>query len=219
MWDKTSEKSSATWNGIAGTVKSGVNTVLGAVEGMINGAINMINRMVASIADALNKINISIPDWVPGLGGKSFGLNINIPPIPNIQIPRLADGGVIAPNNPFLAVLGDQKSGTNIEAPLSTIENAFMNVLSSVNPFSAETLAAITSTGARMGSGTLELSGRSMAALINGISENLSMLSSGANAGSGGRDVVLEMNGRELARGFIPDFMDEAERMGLTFQP
>lgn len=41
------------------------------------------------------------------------------------QIPKLANGAVIAPNKPFLAMLGDQTSGTNIETPLSTMKQAF----------------------------------------------------------------------------------------------
>lgn len=45
-------------------------------------------------------------------------------------IPKLAAGAVLPPNKPFLALLGDQKSGTNVEAPLSTIEEAVENVLS-----------------------------------------------------------------------------------------
>lgn len=44
-------------------------------------------------------------------------------------IPRLATGTVIPPNREFLAVLGDQKSGTNVEAPLATIEKAMFNAL------------------------------------------------------------------------------------------
>ena len=45
------------------------------------------------------------------------------------NLPHLASGAVISPNNEFLAVLGDQKSGTNIEAPLSTIKQAVAEVL------------------------------------------------------------------------------------------
>ena len=44
-------------------------------------------------------------------------------------IPKLASGAVIPPNREFLAVLGDQQSETNVEAPLSTIEQALENVL------------------------------------------------------------------------------------------
>lgn len=45
------------------------------------------------------------------------------------DIPQLAHGAVIPPNRKFLAVLGDQKSGTNVEAPLSTIKQAVMEAL------------------------------------------------------------------------------------------
>ena len=45
------------------------------------------------------------------------------------EIPALASGAVIPPNRKFLAVLGDQKSGTNVEAPLSTIKQALMEAL------------------------------------------------------------------------------------------
>ena len=45
------------------------------------------------------------------------------------DIPQLAHGAVIPPNREFLAVLGDQKSGTNVEAPLSTIKQAVMEAL------------------------------------------------------------------------------------------
>lgn len=58
--------------------------------------------------------------WLPIAGTAGFGL----------PVPFLAKGAVIPANQPFMAVLGDQKSGTNIEAPLSTIEKAVANVLS-----------------------------------------------------------------------------------------
>ena len=48
-----------------------------------------------------------------------------------IKIPELANGAVIRGGNPFLAILGDQRSGqTNVETPLSTIEEAVSNVMS-----------------------------------------------------------------------------------------
>ena len=45
------------------------------------------------------------------------------------SVPRLANGAVISPNNEFLAVLGDQKHGTNIETPLSTMKQAFIEAM------------------------------------------------------------------------------------------
>nr|DAP34108.1 MAG TPA: minor tail protein [Caudoviricetes sp.] len=49
--------------------------------------------------------------------------------LPMQNIPALARGAVIPPNREFLAVLGDQKSGTNVEAPLDTIVQAVMMAL------------------------------------------------------------------------------------------
>lgn len=62
----------------------------------------------------------TVPDW---LGGFEFK-GINIPRLDKIKLPRLATGTVIPPNREFLAVLGDQKQGNNIEAPESAIEAA-----------------------------------------------------------------------------------------------
>lgn len=84
--------------------------------------LNLIIDGLNALIRGMNKISFKAPDWVPGIGGKQFGPNI--PQIPKIQVPKLAQGAVIPPNREFLAVLGDQKSGTNIEAPTSAIEEA-----------------------------------------------------------------------------------------------
>ena len=49
--------------------------------------------------------------------------------VASLPIPRLATGTVIPPNSPYLAVVGDQKNGTNIEAPLDTIKQAVRDVV------------------------------------------------------------------------------------------
>lgn len=81
-------------------------------RGVFNGIIIMLESAVNFIIRGLNKISFSVPDWVPEIGGRSFGFNIS-----EISLPRLATGAVIPPNREFMAVLGDQKSGYNIEAP------------------------------------------------------------------------------------------------------
>lgn len=58
-------------------------------------------------------------------GGSKFHFNGAFP-----AIPRLAQGAVIPPNREFLSVLGDQSSGTNVEAPLETIKQALVEALS-----------------------------------------------------------------------------------------
>lgn len=68
-----------------------------------------------------------MPDGIPGLGGKHIGFDITHITAP--QIPYLAQGAVIPANHEFLAVLGDQSSGTNVEAPLETIKEALAEVM------------------------------------------------------------------------------------------
>ncbi len=46
-----------------------------------------------------------------------------------VNLPKLANGAVIPPNRQFAAILGDQRSGVNIETPLKTIETALQNVM------------------------------------------------------------------------------------------
>ena len=99
------------WDGIVKGIKSAVNGIIGVINGMISGVAKGIN----SIIDLLNNLSFDIPDWVPEFGGKTFGFDI--PKITPPKIPYLATGAVIPPNAPFMAMLGDQTNGRNLEAP------------------------------------------------------------------------------------------------------
>lgn len=83
------------------------------------GAVNVVIRGINWLISKLNTISFAVPEWVPLIGGKKFGFNIS--KVKEIAIPRLAAGAVIPPNREFTAVLGDQKSGRNLEAPESLI--------------------------------------------------------------------------------------------------
>lgn len=111
------------WNGILDILKGIWNLIVGTVEGAINFIVDGINLLIS----ALNKIHFEVPDWVPLVGGRSFGINIT--PVSRVALPRLASGAVIPPNREFMAVLGDQKSGTNIETPLATMVQAFKQAM------------------------------------------------------------------------------------------
>ena len=111
------------WEGVKDIFKGIWNGIITAVEYAINFIINGINLLIS----ALNTIHFEVPDWVPLIGGSSFG--ISIPLVSNVALPRLAQGAVIPPNREFLAVLGDQKSGTNIETPLATMVQAFKQAM------------------------------------------------------------------------------------------
>lgn len=99
------------WEGVKEIFKGMWNANISLLEGAINLIIKGLNWLIAQI----NKIEFKVPDWVPSIGGESIGPNI--PSISKVEIPRLAQGAVIPPNREFMAVLGDQRHGTNLEAP------------------------------------------------------------------------------------------------------
>ena len=111
------------WEGVTEIFKGIWNNIVAIIEAAINFIIDGVNLLIS----ALNRIHFEIPDWVPIIGGKSFG--ISIPPVSQVALPRLAEGAVIPPNREFMAVLGDQKSGTNIETPLETMVQAFKQAM------------------------------------------------------------------------------------------
>jgi len=110
-------------DGVKKVAKGIVNGILIIVESFINNIIRGLNWLIAKI----NSISLKVPDWVPGVGGKGWSPHIG--QMPSITLPRLATGAVIPPNKEFLAVLGDQKSGTNIETPLATMVEAFKQAM------------------------------------------------------------------------------------------
>lgn len=97
-WRQAWEGVKSIFSGIFNSLSSVIRGPLNAIIGLVNGAIGGINTLIRGA----NKL--------PG---------VNIPTIG--KIPYLASGAVIPPNKEFLAVLGDQKSGNNIEAPESLI--------------------------------------------------------------------------------------------------
>ena len=126
------------FKGLANKVVDVLNDVIASLENMLNAAISGINSM-------LEMINASSLGEFAGfdfsIGNVSFG-----------RIPYLANGAVIRGGNPFMAVLGDQRFGqTNIEAPLSMIEDAMRGVISERPVYEGPTEATITIDGEAIG--------------------------------------------------------------------
>ena len=111
------------WQGACLFLKSAVNGVITLLNSMISRLVNALNAVV-SVA---NTLSFTVPAWVPTFGGKKFG--VNLPYVNAPQIPYLARGAVLPAGKPFLAVVGDQRHGTNVEAPLSTIQEAVSLVM------------------------------------------------------------------------------------------
>lgn len=96
-WDTVKAYMTQTWNTIAAAAKGPINSVIG----MINSLIGAINSL----------LSFKVPDWVPGLGGKS--LSVDIP-----KVPQLAEGGIAT--GPTLAMVGEGKESEAI-LPLSRL--------------------------------------------------------------------------------------------------
>ena len=97
---------------IFGGIKDTIRNILNKVIGIVNRAIGTVNSAIGGIESAL-----SFGPWeVPTpFGSKTIGFRASFPRVPTV--PYLAKGAVIPPRSEFLAVLGDQKQGNNIETP------------------------------------------------------------------------------------------------------
>ena len=103
VWDTVRTKTKETWDGIWADIKGIINLIINGVESMANRVIDAINAMI----DAVNEV----ADKVPGIGADF------IPNIPNIHLPRLAQGGFVRANTPQLAMIGDNRHYGEIVAP------------------------------------------------------------------------------------------------------
>ena len=115
-------------------------SLVSTVKNAVNAGISLFNRFINWIN---SKLVISWPS-IPflGISAGSYQL-LRIP-----NIPLLAQGAVIPPNREFLAVLGDQKHGTNIEAPLDTIQQAAAQAFAEMGPqFARAIISELVATG------------------------------------------------------------------------
>lgn len=108
MWTNMKTTVVNIFDGIWSSIKGVINSIIGGIEKMANGVIKGINGMI----NALNKLSFDVPDWVPEIGGKTFGFNI--PTISTISIPRLATGGVV--DQATVAMIGE--AGQEAVVPL-----------------------------------------------------------------------------------------------------
>ncbi len=115
-WDNIKNIFTGIWEYIENFGKMALNGLITALEAGLNFIIEGINAITEGLSQAWTWAGIPA-----------------IPAIPRVIIPKLADGAVIQPNNEFLAILGDQKSGVNIETPLNTMVKAFKEALHDMN--------------------------------------------------------------------------------------
>ena len=109
---------------IFGGIKDTIRNILNKAIGIVNGAIGTVNSAIGGIESAF-----SFGPWkVPTpFGSRTIGFTASFPRVPTI--PYLAKGAVIPPRSEFLAVLGDQKNGRNLEAPEGVIREIIEDAL------------------------------------------------------------------------------------------
>ena len=85
------------FNSMWSAIKGVINSIIGGIEGMANAVVNGVNVVI----NALNGLSFDVPDWVPELGGKTFGFSI--PTLSSVSLPRLAKGGIVNGATPLIA--------------------------------------------------------------------------------------------------------------------
>jgi phage-related protein len=100
-WNGIKDIFKGVWDALVGVVKSVMNGVIW----LINGSLGGISGAINGIINAINSISFDVPDWVPGIGGTTFGFNT--PNISDWQIPYLASGAVVT--SPTVAMVGEGK--------------------------------------------------------------------------------------------------------------
>ena len=122
-----------------GRVRTAGQTIVDSLTDGILSRTSVLDAALAHIVESANAMATSVVSAVnvalEALTSVSYtGSSIRIPAptlysLSSTPLPKLATGAVIPPNAPFAAILGDQRSGTNIEAPLSTIQQAVSGVV------------------------------------------------------------------------------------------
>lgn len=126
IWSTVSGFAERIKNAIVDKFTSAKNTVVNVFDGMRNAIRSVLNNIISVVNGAISKVNgvvsavesaFSFGPWkVPTpFGSKTIGFRATFPRVPTV--PYLAKGAVIPPRSEFLAVLGDQKQGNNIETP------------------------------------------------------------------------------------------------------
>lgn len=153
FWGSAKEKTESTWKAITSFVsekaaairdaivdkfKAARDTVVNTFEGIRDTIRNILNKVIGIANSAIGTVNSAIggiesafsfgPWEVPTpFGKKTIGFSASFPRVPTI--PYLAKGAVIPPKSEFLAVLGDQKQGRNLEAPEGLIREIIEDAL------------------------------------------------------------------------------------------
>ena len=126
-------------NNLSNNLSSSSNTF---INNLINPISNGLSRVLSGLDDFYVKFRNKWQATANLLSNPFIGNSMGVTKVPNLNnnyypfgdnIVKLAQGAVIKPNNEFMAILGDQKRGLNIETPLATMKQAFIEALNEGN--------------------------------------------------------------------------------------
>lgn len=144
------------WNGVKSIFKGIFDSLFGIVKLPLNLIIDGIN----SVIRGLNSLSIDIPDWVPGFGGQTWGVNIP-------KIPKLARGGIVT--SPTVAMIGE--AGTEAVVPLEN--TAFVDTLASALGSAVMSAMQFSSGGSSEGGDTiLQIDGQTIGRILGPLLDN-----------------------------------------------
>lgn len=124
---------STVWNGIVSVVQGAISRIISGVMAMVERITSAINGILSALGNMASRVSSGISSARSAISGHSLAAGGPPVALASLPVPALAQGAVIPPNRKFLAMLGDQSTGTNVEAPLATIQQALANVLGSWN--------------------------------------------------------------------------------------
>ncbi|WP_439674971.1 hypothetical protein [Embleya sp. MST-111070] len=99
------------WEGIRDGIRPVIEGLMGILRGPVNAWLSGINWVIRGV----NKIHFSIPNWVPGIGGKEFGINLP-------EMPMMAKGGIVRPRPGGTAAILGEAGEAEAVIPLSKLD-------------------------------------------------------------------------------------------------
>jgi len=156
--DKMGELKTHDWKSIGSTIMDGIWNGLKSIWSSVT---SWASNAAKWLGDAFSGAKSAISSITSG-GGSSDASRASVYSMPDINsynIPALAKGAVIPPNREFLAVLGDQRSGTNIETPLPTMIQAFKQALKETGAVGGSQTVVLEVDGREWGRATVKFGG------------------------------------------------------------
>ena len=124
-WEGVKKIFGGIFEGLVAVAKAPLNLIIGLINTMLQGIFKGMNWVIGKI----NNISFEVPDWVPKIGGKTFGFDLKPIDASKLKIPLLATGGYVKPNTPQLAMIGDNRHQGEVVAPEDKLEQLLDNAI------------------------------------------------------------------------------------------